>query len=248
MSTEKENETMVSKPAQSTMKPGAYLANPAPLAMGGFATTFLSLSLAMMKFRGVFTQTIFMGDLCFVAGIGLLISAQWEMVRGNTFSYTYGLAYLESHHQALFYGGYGVILIPSLGIAEAYGGYTSEYHNALGFFVLIWAVFNLFFLLASCALNIVYIILFLGLELCLILDAASSFALGDGLVEISANLITAAGAFGFIASLAGYYSVLQSLCEDSLPFSIPMGDTSRAWKRWCKKAPLQTPKREEDMV
>ncbi|KAJ5984765.1 GPR1/FUN34/yaaH [Penicillium canescens] len=238
ISTVKGNEAMVSKPAQSIMKPGAYLANPAPLAMGGFATTFLSLSLAMMNFRGVFTQTIFMGDLCFVAGIGLLISAQWEMVRGNTFSYTVLSAY------ALFYGGYGVILIPSLGIADAYGGYTAEYHNALGFFVLIWAVFNLFFLLASCALNIVYIILFLGLELCLILDAASSFALGDGLVETSANLITAAGAFGFIASLAGYYSVLQSLCEDSLPFSVPMGDTSRAWKRWCKK----TVKSEEDIV
>jgi hypothetical protein len=120
--------------------------------MGGFATTFLSLSLAMMNFRGVFTQTIFMGDLCFVAGIGLLISAQWEMVRGNTFSYTVlsaygrsqgiffffskGLANLESYRLALFYGGYGVILIPSLGIADAYGGYTAEYHNALGFFVL----------------------------------------------------------------------------------------------------------------
>jgi hypothetical protein len=37
---------------------------------------------------------------------------------------------------ALFYGGYGVILIPALGIADAYGGYTPEYHNALGFFVL----------------------------------------------------------------------------------------------------------------
>lgn len=61
--------------------------------MGGFATTFLSLSLAMMNFRGVFTQTIFVGDLCFVAGIGLLISAQWEMVRGNTFSYTVLSAY-----------------------------------------------------------------------------------------------------------------------------------------------------------
>ncbi|KAJ5757292.1 uncharacterized protein N7511_005986 [Penicillium nucicola] len=242
MSTMKRNETMVSSRAQPTVKPGAHLANPAPLAMGGFATTFLSLSLAMMNFRGVFTQTIFMGDLCFVAGIGLLISAQWEMVRGNTFSYTVLSAY------ALFYGGYGVILIPSLGIADAYGGYTAEYHNALGFFVLIWAVFNLFFLLASCAINVVYIILFLGLELCLILDAASSFALGDGLVETSAHLITAAGAFGFIASLAGYYCVLQSLCEDSLPFSVPMGDTSRAWKRWCKKSPPQSVKSEEDMV
>lgn len=37
---------------------------------------------------------------------------------------------------ALFYGGYGVIMIPSLGIVDAYGGYTPEYHNALGFFVL----------------------------------------------------------------------------------------------------------------
>lgn len=72
---------------------------------------------------------------------------------------------------AFFYGGYGVIMIPALGIVDAYGGYTPEYHNALGFFVLckryalklspslsltfsslVWAVFNLFFLLASCAL------------------------------------------------------------------------------------------------
>jgi succinate-acetate transporter protein len=136
----------------------------------------------------------------------------------------------------------------------------------LWYFPLVWAVFNLFFLLASCALwvpsiyillirklifpnrNIVYIILFLGLELCLILDAASSFALGDGLVETSANLITAAGAFGFIASLAGYYCVLQSLCEDSLPFSVPMGDTSRAWKRWCRKTSPQSVKSEGDMA
>lgn len=56
--------------------------------MGGFATTLLTVSLAMMNFRGVSNQTIFVGDLCFVACIGLLISAQWSMVKGDTFSYT----------------------------------------------------------------------------------------------------------------------------------------------------------------
>jgi succinate-acetate transporter protein len=56
--------------------------------MGGFATSLLTVSLAMMGFRGVSNQTVFVGDLCFVACIALLISAQWEMVRGNTFSYT----------------------------------------------------------------------------------------------------------------------------------------------------------------
>jgi len=96
--------------------------------------------------------------------------------------------------------------------------------------------------------NVVYILLFLMLELCLIFDAASSFALADGLAETSANLITAAGAFGFVSSLCGYYCVLHYLCEDSLPFSVPMGDTSRAWKRWCKKTPHQNVKSEEDMA
>jgi succinate-acetate transporter protein len=60
----------------------------APLAMGGFATTLLSVSLAMMNFRGVALQTMYIGNLCFVACIGLLISAQWSMVKGDTFSYT----------------------------------------------------------------------------------------------------------------------------------------------------------------
>lgn len=56
--------------------------------MGGFATTLLSVSLALLQVRGVENQTIFIGDLCFVASIGLLISAQWSMVKGDTFSYT----------------------------------------------------------------------------------------------------------------------------------------------------------------
>lgn len=42
----------------------------------------------MMGFRGVENQTVFIPNLCFLAGLGLLISAQWEMVKGNTFEYT----------------------------------------------------------------------------------------------------------------------------------------------------------------
>lgn len=124
--------------------------------MGGFATSLLSVSLAMMGFRGVTTQTVFVGDLCFVACVALLTSAQWEMVKGNTFSYTVLSAFGELRFLyiyiyffpplrcgfantpllALFYGGYGATLIPGLGIVEAYGGLTSEYYNAVGFFIL----------------------------------------------------------------------------------------------------------------
>lgn len=38
----------------------------------------------------------------------------------------------------------------------------------------------------------------------------------------------AAGVFGFIAGLLGFYTVAHYLCQDVLPFPVPMGDTS-AW-------------------
>ncbi|KAK5800878.1 hypothetical protein VI817_003090 [Penicillium citrinum] len=214
------------------------LADPAPLAMGGFAKTHLSVSLAMMNFRDVSTQTLFVGDLCFVAFFGLLISAQWEMVRGNTFSYTVLSAY------ALFYAGYGANMIPSFGIIDAYGGYTSEYYNAFGFFILLWGVFNLFFLIASIRFNLVYILIFLSLELCLCFDAASQFKRGDGRFSTSKTFSTVAGAFAFTASILGYYTVLNYLCEESLPVSVPMGDTSR----YFKKCTLASGKANDDLV
>ncbi|EFY91665.1 hypothetical protein MAC_02255 [Metarhizium acridum CQMa 102] len=123
------------------MVPNAHLADPSPLAMGGFATTLLSVSLAMMNFRGVSVQTMFVGDLCFVACIGLLISGQWSMVKGDTFSYTvltaFGTQDASPDVKAwLFYGGYGALMIPSFGVVDAYGGLTPEYYNAFGFFIL----------------------------------------------------------------------------------------------------------------
>lgn len=121
--------------------------------MGTFATTLLTLSLSMMGFRGVETQTIFIGNLCLAAGLCMFVSAQWEMARGNTFGYSalsaYGKSIPRSHcpllstqrqdsrfDSAVFYGGYGVILCPSLGVLESYGGPTPEYFNAMGFYVL----------------------------------------------------------------------------------------------------------------
>lgn len=61
--------------------------------MGAFATTILTFSLSLMSFRGVTIEAVHIGNLCFVAGIGMLVSAQWEMVKGNTFSYTVFTAY-----------------------------------------------------------------------------------------------------------------------------------------------------------
>lgn len=90
----------------------------------------------------------------------MVISAQWELVLGNTYAYTVLSAF------GFFYGGFGAIITPLFGVTAAYGPDTVEYNNALGFFVLskfgnpsqstaiadseiVWAVWNFFFLIGS---------------------------------------------------------------------------------------------------
>ncbi|KAJ6443659.1 hypothetical protein O9K51_04838 [Purpureocillium lavendulum] len=192
----REEQAILSPDLGPTMAP-SRLADPAPLAMGGFATTLLTVSLAMMNFRGVTVQTMFVGNLCFVACVGLLISAQWFMIKGDTFSYTVLTAF------GLFYGGYGAVMIPWFGVVDAYGGYTPEFYNAYGFFILIWGVLNIFFLIASLRLNVVYVLVFSMIEFCLVIDGVSQFVKADGYDETYMKMQKAAGAFGFIAGLLG---------------------------------------------
>ncbi|KAJ4321006.1 hypothetical protein N0V84_005587 [Fusarium piperis] len=155
-----------------------------------------------MGFRGASLQTVFVGNLCFVACVGLLIAAQWAVIKGDTFTFTVLTAF------GFFYGAYGAILIPSWGTINAYGGASNpEYNNALGFFVLLWAVFNLFFPIASIQLQVY-----------------------DMLPSHGHCPHGAGGVFGFIASLLGFYCIAYYLCQEVLPFSVPMGDTS-AWSQ-----------------
>lgn len=82
--------------------------------------------------------------------------------------------------------------------------------------------------------NIVYICIFITIELCFTLEASSYFTLADENAKLSAALMKAAGVFGFLAGLLGFYATAHDLCQDVLPFNIPMGDTSRVVKRWKK--------------
>ena len=60
----------------------------------------------------------------------MVISAQWELVLGNTYAYTVLSAF------GFFYGGFGAIITPLFGVTSSYGTNTVEYNNALGFFLI----------------------------------------------------------------------------------------------------------------
>ncbi|KAJ6112117.1 hypothetical protein N7523_008178 [Penicillium sp. IBT 18751x] len=202
----------------------SHLANPSPLGFGGFATTLMTLSLSMMGFRGVTNQTVFIADLCFLAGFGLFISAQWEMVKGNTFGFTVLAAF------GLYYGGYGVLLMPSLGVIEAYGGETAEYHNAFAFYQLVWCFLNFFFLFAALPTHVPNIVVYAALELCYIFNCTAHFLQADDRSALATDITKVAGVFGFISALAGFYLLAHGLCQDTLPFEIPLCETNRFFR------------------
>jgi succinate-acetate transporter protein len=100
------------------------------LAIGAFSTTLTTLSLSLMGWRNLSANNVFIGNFFFVAGIGMVVSAQWEMALGNSYAYTVLSAF------GLFYGGFGAIITPFFGVRASYGDDVASYNNALGFFVL----------------------------------------------------------------------------------------------------------------
>ncbi|KAF3803243.1 Acetate transporter protein patA [Colletotrichum gloeosporioides] len=192
-------------------------ANSGPFGYGAFSTTLMTLSLSMMGIRNVENQAVFIANLCFLAGIGLLISAQWEMLRGNTFAYTTLIAF------AFYYGGYGFLLIPSVGIMDGYGGKTADYFNAFGFYLAVMITWGDY--------NIVNVFVYGALEFSYIFNCAANFAFADGHASSGKSLTKVAGSFGFIAALAGFYAMANGFCGDVLPFEMPLGDLSRVLSR-----------------
>jgi succinate-acetate transporter protein len=127
----------------------------------------------------------------------------------------------------LFYAGYGALLTPAFGIAQAYGGdTTAEYNNAVGFFMILWTVFVFTFLIASLPSNIAYILVFLFVDLGFLTVAASYFATADGHATSAEALKKSGGVFCFLAGLVGWYIVFHLLLKESF-LEIPLGDTSR---------------------
>jgi len=97
--------------------------------------------------------------------------------------------------------------------------------------LLVWSVWNFFFLIGSLPLNVVYIGIFLTVQLAFTLVSAGYFVAADGNAALAKNINITGGAFAFASGLLGYYTVANLMCQEALGFSFPMGDTSRFFKK-----------------
>lgn len=79
--------------------------------------------------------------------------------------------------------------------------------------------------------NIANMFVYGGLEISYMLNCAANFSFADGYSAHGQALTKAAGAFGFIASLAGFYILAHEFCQDSLRMRVPLGET----RRWVER-------------
>jgi uncharacterized protein len=171
------------------MRAGAApaIADPAPLGLAGFALTTLLLS---AHNAGWAPDLIWLGPALFYGGLAQFLAGMWSFRRGNVFTAT-----AFSTYGAFWLSLATYVLLVVFGKAP-----VADVSNAVGWFLLAFAIFNTYMLLWSMRTNTAVFMVFLTLEITEILLFIGNFngsKAGEGLVFVGGlvGVLTAAVAF-----------------------------------------------------
>ncbi len=178
------------------------IADPAPLGLAGFALTTLLLS---AHNAGWAPDFIWVGTAIFYGGLAQFVAGMWSFRRGNVFTAT-----AFSTYGAFWFSLATYFLLVVFGKAPA-----ADANNALGWFLLGFAIFNTYMLFWSMRVNTAVFGVFLTLEITEILLFIGFFngnKAGEGLILVGGlvGVLTAAVAFytsaaDVISGMAGRY-------------------------------------------
>ena len=92
----------------------------------------------------------------------------------------------------------------------------------LAYLLLAMAILSLIFLICSIRTNVVFFMIFLTLFFLFVLLAGAFFCVAQGRISLATKLEEAAGAFGFVSILCGWYIFLAiMLTSVDFPFDLP---------------------------
>jgi succinate-acetate transporter protein len=196
-------------------KPGAGIANPAPLGLAGFALTTFVLSLfnigAGKPGAASGPSTLIIGLAVAYGGTAQFAAGMWEFVKGNTFGATAFTSY------GAFWISFALIFIPGFDSLATYettdpktGDVTVDgsLGAAIGIYLLAWGLFTFILFLASFRLNAGTVLLFFLLTTTFIILAIANFVGSDIATKIG-------GVFGVLTALNAWYLAAAGLFEDA---------------------------------
>lgn len=182
--------------------------NAAPVGLCAFAMTTLVLSFCNARAMGVTNSNVVLGLTCFYGGAVQFLAGCWEMVIGNVFGGTALTSY------GAFWLSFAAINLKAFNIAAAYTD-EAELANALGFFLLGWALFTFMLCLVTLKSTVAFFGLFLTLALTFVLLAAGEFT---GHVGVTRG----GGVMGVITAFFGFYNSFAGVANKTNSYFIPL--------------------------
>lgn len=180
-------------PQQAPADPTASIADPGPLGLAAFALTTFVLSLFNAGLAPEALEPAVLPLALFYGGIAQFVAGLWEFRKANTFGAT---AFCSYGAFWLAFAAYVQFIEPEL---QASGVPESGITTATGLFLVGWAIFTLYMLIASLrttgALVGVFATLFLTFAL---------LAIGD-LTGVDA-IATVGGFVGLLSALIAWYA------------------------------------------
>ncbi|CAD1813186.1 Accumulation of dyads protein 2 [Candida parapsilosis] len=166
--------------------------NPAPVGLCGFALTTFVLSLYNAQAMGIMLPNVVVSLACMYGGTVQFLAGLLEFATGNTFGFTALTSY------GAFWISYAAIFIEAFGIEEAYAN-TDQMENAVGFFLIGWAIFTLILVLNTVKSTVAFFLLFFFLFVTYLLLAGGAFSGRVGVTR-------AGGVFGVITAIIAWYN------------------------------------------
>ncbi|CCE62059.1 hypothetical protein TPHA_0B03870 [Tetrapisispora phaffii CBS 4417] len=206
-----------------TLQPGLAppsshkFANPAPLGLSAFALTTFVLSMFNARAQGITTPNVVVGLAMFYGGLVQLIAGIWEIALENTFGGTALCSY------GGFWLSFGAIHIPWFGILSAYEGKEAQLQDALGFYLLGWAIFTFGLTICTMKSTVMFFALFFLLAVTFLLLSIGEFAASVGSTR-------AGGVLGVIVAFIAWYNAYAGVATRqnsyvlARPFALPTND------------------------
>jgi len=209
-------------------------ANPTPLGLMGFVISALTFSAILMGWGGAGSLDAVAGIFFFTGPVLLLLALIFEWVMGNFFSM------MVMGMFAVFWLSFGLLQIPSLGIAASYspssdpaqGATSVQYNAAVALYLMMWGIWLFTTFLFTLKTNTIFAFIFLCAFISSFTIGGAYWKVSTGDYEMAMHLQKAGGAIFFVLAVLGWYiTVVMMAAEMRITIKLPVGDLSHFWPK-----------------
>ncbi len=217
-------------------RPVSPVADPAPLGLAAFALTTFILSGHNATF---IPDLVWVGLALFYGGLIQLLAGMWEFRNRNVFGAT---AFSTYGGFWMSLGVFVLLLQLSKSFASALTASAANIPNALAWFLLAFAVFNFYMLIASMRVNVAVFGVFLTLQITEVLLVVGFFMEAHG--HANNGWIHAGGWVGIVTAAVAWYTSAAGVMNGMsvapvLPVGVPLAGRMHVISRQPRRGPHQ---------